>query len=161
MKVIGATAFVGGIALGCFIYDYFLGAPTPQEAPADVPESSPDPASVAMVLLIRQDLKMRRGKMGAQFGHGSLGAFLKVAKHYPPLGMAWAEGNSIKKFFYVPNQDEMERIEELARERGYLTKIIADAGRTQIEAGSLTVLAIAPVPLDDVKTLVQGLKPVP
>jgi peptidyl-tRNA hydrolase, PTH2 family len=54
----------------------------------------------------------------------------------------------------------MLNLERRAREKGLVTYIVEDAGRTQIAAGSKTVLAIGPAPkhmfdgiTDDLKLL--------
>ena len=43
-------------------------------------------------------------------------------------------------------QDELIALKEKARGMGLVADVVADAGRTQIAAGSLTVLGVGPAP---------------
>lgn len=52
----------------------------------------------------------------------------------------------------------MYAIKEAAQKAGLVTYIVADAGRTQIAAGSETVLAIGPAPESILKTITGHLK---
>lgn len=42
-----------------------------------------------LVLVVRNDLKMGKGKIGAQCGHGAVGAVLKAMKSHPSLVRHW------------------------------------------------------------------------
>lgn len=46
----------------------------------------------------------------------------------------------------IKSQDELLELMGKARSLGIVSEVIQDAGRTQIEAGSLTVLGIGPAP---------------
>ena len=93
----------------------------------------------SIIFIIRKDLKMRNGKISAQVGHASLGIFLKIQKHYPNLG----DYNFEKELFYCPDEEVQNQKMIFAKQNGLCTYLIHDAGRTQIAAGSATVLAIA------------------
>ncbi|KAH0786074.1 peptidyl-trna hydrolase [Histomonas meleagridis] len=113
------------------------------------------------IFIIRKDLKMQKGKIVAQCGHASLGIFLKVLKEFPQLAEVWFNENSFpKKFYYCNSENEMDEKRELAKSMGLLSCKIHDAGRTQIAAGSATVLSIGPVTQDMVKNLTKGLTPI-
>lgn len=43
-----------------------------------------------------------------------------------------------------------DAIREAAKQAGIITSVIADAGRTQIAAGSRTVLALGPAPVPQI-----------
>jgi PTH2 family peptidyl-tRNA hydrolase len=155
MAVIAATGLLGGITAGYFLHGYFH--PKSDAKPIDTSEAG----SVVMVLAVRKDLGMRNGKMAAQFGHGGLGLFLKTAKHHPEIAERWATGDIPKRFFYLQSEDDMELLNHRAEQFNYCRSVIVDAGRTQIAAGSATVLAVGPVPLSNLNALTEGLKPVP
>ena len=53
---------------------------------------------------------------------------------------------SVTKALKCPTQDEMELIAAKALERDMPMYLVEDAGRTQIAAGSRTVLGIGPAP---------------
>ena len=53
----------------------------------------------------------------------------------------------------VKGEEELLRLQATARSLGLIAEVIADAGRTQIEPGSLTVLGVGPAP----KSVVDGI----
>ncbi len=57
-----------------------------------------------------------------------------------------------------PTEAEMIEIKAKASERGLVTYLVCDAGRTQIAAGSRTVLAIGPAPESTFRGLTDHLK---
>ena len=52
----------------------------------------------------------------------------------------------------------MLALQGIARSLGITAEVIADAGRTQIESGSLTVLGVGPAPKSEVDQVTVGLK---
>lgn len=58
----------------------------------------------------------------------------------------------------VKSQDEMLELRRKARSLGITAEVIQDAGRTQIEAGSMTVLGVGPAPRSLVDQVTGGLK---
>jgi peptidyl-tRNA hydrolase len=61
-------------------------------------------------------------------------------------------------FVYLSLKNNRLEVEKKAREAGLITHIIVDAGRTQIEAGSRTVLAIGPAPVAALDAVTGHLK---
>ncbi len=57
-----------------------------------------------------------------------------------------------------PTEAEMIEINAKAQERGLVTYLVCDAGRTQIPAGSRTVLAIGPAPESTFRGLTDHFK---
>jgi peptidyl-tRNA hydrolase, PTH2 family len=64
---------------------------------------------------------------------------------------AWERGGQAKIAVQVKSEQELLELKARAHELHVPAEVIADAGRTQIEAGSLTVLGVGPAP----KTLVN------
>lgn len=58
----------------------------------------------------------------------------------------------------VKSLDELEELLAKARSLGVTAETIQDAGRTQIEPGSLTVLGVGPAPKSIVDRVTGGLK---
>lgn len=99
-----------------------------------------------MTLVVRNDLKMGKGKAAAQCSHAAVAAY-KLAKHKAPaLLRSWERHGQPKVVLKVDSQLELETVQATARSLGLINAIIADAGRTQIEAGSRTVVAVGPGP---------------
>eukprot|EP01041_Mallomonas_annulata_P011568 gene11568-24188_t len=100
-----------------------------------------------MMLCVNMELKMDKGKIAAQCGHATLGAY-KIGKKYCNTATAiWERLGQAKVAVKVDNLDDMIELEEKASAKGLITYIVEDAGRTQIAAGSQTVLAIGPAPI--------------
>lgn len=68
-------------------------------------------------------------------------------RHSPNALNAWEETGCAKIAVKCPSEEEMERIAAVAREKGIPCYIVEDAGRTQIAAGSRTVLGLGPAPV--------------
>ena len=93
------------------------------------------------VILVRTDLKLPKGKLGAQCAHASVEAVLKS-----PRGVvdAWRDEGGKKVVLKVANLDELKRYEALARKEKLAAALITDAGHTAIPAGTVTCLGIGP-----------------
>lgn len=110
------------------------------------------PGEVRMSLVIRQDLGMQKGKIAAQCCHAALSCFRLMAmdssrKSYNPTMIArWLRGGQAKITLKCPNKEIMDELFAQAIAMGVNANVIHDAGRTQIEAGSATVLGLGPAP---------------
>ncbi|KAK2065987.1 peptidyl-tRNA hydrolase PTH2 [Colletotrichum caudatum] len=119
-----------------------------------------------LVLVVRTDLGMTKGKMAAQASHATLACYksLSRAAAKDPSSPAanilkrWERLGQAKIAVQIKNQDEMLELMGKARSLGVTTEVIADAGRTQIEAGSLTVLGVGPAPRSLVDQITGHLK---
>ncbi|GKT26951.1 Peptidyl-tRNA hydrolase, PTH2 like protein [Aduncisulcus paluster] len=113
-----------------------------------------------MVLLVRRDLKMSKGKAAAQCSHATLGACLAAIDKpkYRSEFKTWHTMGQTKVTLSCPTLVEMEEIEEKAEKLGLNCCAIIDAGRTQIEPGSKTVLAIGPASIDSIDDLTSHFK---
>lgn len=58
----------------------------------------------------------------------------------------------------VKSLDELQELMGQAQSLGVTAEVIQDAGRTQIEPGSLTVLGVGPAPKSVVDRVTGGLK---
>lgn len=120
------------------------------------------------VLIIRKDLKMRRGKEIAQGSHASLGAILNLMNdddsgskkskilHYKnddPLD-AWINGPFTKICLYVNSEEELLELDYKAKEAKLIHCLITDAGRTEFHGiPTKTVLAIGPAWEEDINKI--------
>ena len=92
-----------------------------------------------MVIVMRSDLKMSPGKMASQAAHAAVALFRELQS--PWLEM-WEACNTPKICLRVDSLEELETIEAIAVASDLPVAAICDAGRTQIEAGSKTCIAI-------------------
>ncbi len=70
----------------------------------------------------------------------------------------WEKHGQAKIAVQIKSQDEMIQLMGTARSLGVTAEVIADAGRTQIEAGSITVLGVGPAPKSMVDKVTGHLK---
>lgn len=106
---------------------------------------------VRMTLVVRQDLKMGKGKAAAQCLHATLALYKKItsstsASYNPQMVQRWERNGQAKITLQVPDQETMDMLFAQAMSIGVNAAIIHDAGRTQIAAGSATVLGLGPAP---------------
>ncbi|KAM3405438.1 hypothetical protein ACQJBY_008115 [Aegilops geniculata] len=110
-------------------------APAPRGSKRAAAGSSAAPApgeELKMVLVVRQDLKMGAGKIASQCAHAATGLYADLLAR--------------------------NRIKETAEHRGIPTFVVADAGRTQVVAGSKTVLAVGPGRKADIDSVTGKLR---
>ena len=99
-----------------------------------------------MVLVVRTDLKMGKGKAAAQCSHAAVTAYKKAKVKYPQVLKKWERSGQQKVVLKVNDEDELLTVMAVARSLELVASIIQDAGRTQIEPGSKTVVAVGPGP---------------
>jgi PTH2 family peptidyl-tRNA hydrolase len=111
-----------------------------------------------MVLCVNMELKMDKGKIAAQCGHATLGAYKMATKYCPTAVLWWQRTGQAKIAVKVEKESLIYEIEKRAKAAGLATYLVEDAGRTQIAAGSKTVLAIGPAPTRSFEGLTSELK---
>jgi PTH2 family peptidyl-tRNA hydrolase len=113
-------------------------------------------SKVKQVILIRRDLKMRRGKEIAQGSHASM-AFLinrmrscadlpgEVTLALKPQEIQWITKGMAKVCVKVNSEEELLDCHAKAREGGIESHLIRDSGRTEFSGvPTLTACAIGP-----------------
>ncbi len=105
----------------------------------------------AMALVVNGALDMRCGKLAAQIGHAILLGATVFSSRDPDAMRAWAEGG----FACAVLRAEGEVWGALQREEA--CALIRDAGLTEIERGSETVLALRPAVLSQWSERVRAL----
>lgn len=97
-----------------------------------------------MVILVRNDLKMTKGKIAAQVGHASVNCALSCQKKDKKTFDNWTLSGQAKVVLRVDSEQELFDFKAIADAQGITNSIIRDAGRTQIEPGTYTCLGIGP-----------------
>lgn len=98
------------------------------------------------------------GKIAAQCGHAAVGCYKRSRRQCPSALSAWERTGCAKIAVKCPSEEEMGTIIELAAKRGLPLYLVEDAGRTQIAAGSRTVLGIGPAPVREFEGVTSHLK---
>jgi PTH2 family peptidyl-tRNA hydrolase len=119
-------------------------------------EAAPHPDEVKQVIVIRRDLKMRRGKEIAQGSHAS-GAWLMEAVaasidaqgqaelSLDPVARIWVTGSWRKVTLQVRSEEELVELHDAATALGLRSHLVRDSGRTEFGGvPTLTALAIGP-----------------
>ena len=102
---------------------------------------------------------MSPGKAAAQCSHATLGAYRRAVRLCPNAVSDWLEIGQMKITVKCPSVDELLKIQEQCAAAGLNTYLIRDAGHTEIEPGSRTVLAVGPAPASAMNPHTGHLKP--
>jgi PTH2 family peptidyl-tRNA hydrolase len=97
---------------------------------------------VKLVVLVRADLGMGRGKTAAQVAHAAVAATLRAVGS--PRLQAWLADGQPKVVLRVDSEDELGDVVHAAEQARLPVEVVADAGRTQVAAGTVTCAAIGP-----------------
>lgn len=109
-----------------------------------------------MVMVVRSDLGMGKGKIAAQCCHACLGAYKRAATQDDSF--FWERFGSTKIVVKVDSEQELMLINALAEKDGVPAYLVRDAGRTQIPEGSLTCLGLGPSSEEKLAKLTGKLK---
>ena len=100
-----------------------------------------------MVIVVRKDLCMTKGKYVAQGSHASLGLVLDMQtskdEYIQSILEKWFSESSTKICVYVKSLEELHEIKSKALEKGEAVKLITDTGLTMFHGEKTdTCLAI-------------------
>ena len=131
------------------------------------------------VIVMRRDLKMRKGKIAAQAGHacveatlmaivreGRAGqiratdgwAFLEHAESDCSALTDWFDAGVAKICVYVDGEEALLDVAQQGREAGFAVSLIRDAGHTEFHGEpTFTCLAFEPLPADKIDPITGGL----
>ena len=102
-----------------------------------------------MVIVVRKDLKMSTGKIAAQVAHAVLNCYKEAMKVSPDYVYSWeSDSGSTKIVLQISGLDELLKLRDNADKLNIPTSLISDAGRTEVEPGTMTVCAFGPVPIE-------------
>ena len=97
--------------------------------------------SFKQVILVRQDLKLSKGKTSAQCSHASVEAVLRSDKEDIAK---WRSEGMKKIILKVPDKISLIKYKEQAEKDDIITALITDAGLTELKKAEVTCLAIGP-----------------
>ncbi len=116
-----------------------------------------------MIIVMRKDLNMRKGKMVAQGSHAAVGLTLECTKTYAPDAhqdriYAWLQDSFKKICVSVDSEQELFRVLYSADAAGLPFKLITDAGHTEFDGPTNTCGAIGPATDEELKNITGHLK---
>lgn len=118
----------------------------------------PQDAPYKMLLVVNTSLSMGKGKIAAQCGHAAVGAYKRALKQCPDAVRWWERTGCAKIAVKCPSAEELAAISTAARAKDIPLYLVEDAGRTQIAAGSRTVLGLGPAPVHVFEGITSHLK---
>ena len=96
---------------------------------------------IKMLFVIQQSLKMGTGKKCAQVGHCTIGLYDELLKKKNKNILdAWKNTGQKKITTKVKTEKEMGDLRIKAEKLGVINYTVHDAGKTQVKAGSSTVI---------------------
>ena len=99
---------------------------------------------VKMVIIVRNDLNMSKGKIAAQVGHTVISTYQKSLKMDNKYLKKWETFGQKKIVLKVESKEEIIKIYNQFKEKNIPCSIIRDAGRTEIEPNTITVCSAGP-----------------
>ncbi|NXC05085.1 PTH2 hydrolase, partial [Orthonyx spaldingii] len=132
--------------------------PEPPNSLGGEPDVMGESGELKLVLIVRNDLKMGKGKVAAQCSHAAVSAYKQVHRRNPELLKQWEYCGQPKVVLKAPDEETLEQLLAEAKRLGLTVSLIQDAGRTQIAPGSRTVLGIGPGPADVIDKVSGHLK---
>ena len=101
-----------------------------------------------LVVAVRRDLDMGKGKIAVQVGHASVTAAEETRRRRPQWWKEWFDEGQCKVVVKVASERELEELKKKADELGLDSAIVHDRGLTQVEPGTATCVGIGPAPAD-------------
>ena len=118
-------------------------------APSSVsPSATVMPPQLKMMLVVRKDLGMTVGKTASQCSHAALGCERSARSQAPDYLSAWMGTGEAIVCVSADSQAVLASLQSAASLAGLVTHTVADAGRTEVAPGTVTVLAIGPGPVE-------------
>lgn len=116
-----------------------------------------------LALVVRADLKMSKGKTAAQCAHAAVLCVQEAQgsknDETQKLLESWLVKGQPKIVLKVEGgYEDLIKLQQQANEVGVVSALVQDAGRTQLAAGTATVLGIGPDTVDRIDKLVGHLK---
>lgn len=127
---------------------------------AEAPTDSPD--EIVMYILMRTDLSMQKGKMVAQGGHAVHLAIRAVEKSGSAAAAEWMRtweaGSYPKIALKLEGHEWFSWLATALSDAGVIHAVVVDEGRTVVEPGTVTAVALQPMPKSRAKEYVGKMK---
>lgn len=115
-------------------------------------------ADQKMVLVVRTDLPMTNGKVAAQCAHAALACYERAQSENLESLALWRSGGQPKITLRCDGEHELRTLQKHAAQLGIIAEAIVDAGRTQVDPGTVTVLGLGPAPISRIDEVTGHLK---
>jgi peptidyl-tRNA hydrolase, PTH2 family len=96
------------------------------------------------VILMRNDLKMTKGKMAAQASHAAVSCAFAAKKNMPKAFDSWSSTGQKIVVLKIDSEKELFDFKAMADHQNIINSVVQDAGRTEVEPGTYTCLGVGP-----------------
>ena len=106
-----------------------------------------------LVVVVRTDLGISKGKMAAQVAHAAVNCALKSRKSDSSNFNKWFDEGQKKVVVKGQNESTLRNLQQHAREVGLVSSLVTDAGLTEVPAGTVTCLGIGPASESEIDSI--------
>ncbi len=106
----------------------------------------PGPMEYKLVVVVREDLDLSKGKMAVQVAHAAVAAALGGKAAHPRWFHAWIDEGQKKVVVRAPDLEALRDLKRRAASLKLPTTLIEDAGLTELPPGTTTCLGVGPGP---------------
>jgi len=99
-----------------------------------------------LVVAVREDLELSRGKLAVQVAHAAVMAALDAKAHHRRWFGSWVDEGQKKVVVRASDVASLKDLRSEARALGLATAWVEDAGLTELPPGTVTCLAVGPGP---------------
>lgn len=107
------------------------------------------------VILVRKDLKWKKGKIATHVAHAAVESIFLARKEDVKK---WRMEGGKKVVLKVKNLRKLKLIERKLKEAKLPYALITDAGLTQLKKGTITAIGVSPVEEKKIDRITRGLK---
>ena len=106
-----------------------------------------------LVVVVRTDLGISKGKMAVQVAHAAVNCALKSRKSDSSNFNKWFDEGQKKVVVKGQNESTLRDLQQHAREVGLVSSLVTDAGLTEVPAGTVTCLGIGPASESEIDSI--------
>ena len=103
-----------------------------------------------LVIVVRKDIRLSPGKMAVQVAHAAVTCALESKSKKTRWFKDWYDEGQKKVVVKADRKEDLFFLKERAGALGITTSLIKDAGKTEIEPGTITCLGIGPGPTPEI-----------
>lgn len=111
-----------------------------------------------LAVVVREDLGLSPGKAAVQVAHAAVSCALAARRRQKAVFRAWMDEGQRKVALRAVDLEALRDLALRAEALGLTTKMITDAGLTEVPPGTTTCLGIGPGPEEQVDKVTGQLK---